>query len=303
MVNQTFNETFGDGTNVDPTQTLSANGVVGNDAVSIGSLNLQHINISLITNQSSSFLLDEFDGIVGLGYAASSSTNSEAFFQQLIDQNQVAEPKFGLYLSPAEVGEAELTLGGIDRSKMKGPLHALPVDKALTTAIGFIIANFSDIIVNGNDSNLSGAAIMDSGTSTIVAPNNDKAAEVYQLISPDIELLNDLGTFGMPCDKFEDIEATIQFNFGESLFTIPPSGLLVGLVPPDEATVGQYKGQQNLCQAAILGGGLQGIFSTPEFANIWVVGASILKLYYSVWHYNSMGLSLAKTAQSPPNPI
>jgi hypothetical protein len=300
-VDQTFTEAFGDGLTADATQMLSASGVVGNDVVGIGGLRLEKMNISLITNQSIEFALGPFDGILGMGYKASSTTSSKAVFQQLIDQNQVSEAQFGFYLSPADSGSAELTLGGIDNSKIVGPAYPLPVDRTLTTEIGIMIANFSTIIVNGRDSGISGPAIVDTGTTTLLAPNNDVAAKIYSLISPDIQLLNPLGLFGMPCDKFEHLDATIQFKFGTSIFTVPSSDFLVGIVPASEATVGIYAGMDNLCQCPVNGGGLGGTFS--GLTDLWVVGASILKRYYSIWNYNEMGLSLAKTAQSPSNPI
>jgi hypothetical protein len=300
-INQTFTEAFGDGLTADATQMLKANGVVGNDVVGIGDLSLEKMNISLITNQSIEFALAPVDGIVGLGYKGSSASNSEAFFQQLIDQHQLEEAQYGFYLPPAETDTAELTLGGIDYSKIIGPAYPLPVDKTLTTEIGILIANFSTIIVNGRDAKIPGPAIVDTGTTTLLAPSNEVAAEIYALISPDIQLLNPLGLFGMPCDNFENLEATIQFKFGAHVFTVPSSDFLVGLVPAGEATVGMYAGMSSLCQCAILGGGLGGTFS--GLTDLWVVGASILKRYYSIWDYTEMGLSLARTAQSPPNPI
>jgi hypothetical protein len=280
---------------------LTTNGVVGNDVVGIGGLSLEKMNISLITNQSIEFASAPFDGILGLGYKASSTTNSKAFFQQLIDQHQVPEPRYGFYLNPLESGSSEMTLGGVDNSKILSPEYPLPVDKALTTEIGILITNFSTIIVNGRDSNISGPAIVDTGTSTLLAPSNKVAAEIYSLISPDIQLLNPLGLFGMPCDKFKNLEATIQFQLGPSIFTVPSSDFLVALIPASEATVGIYAGINNLCQCPVLGGGLGGTFA--GLTDLWVIGASILKRYYSIWDYEGMGLSLARTTQSPPNPI
>jgi hypothetical protein len=280
---------------------LKASGAVGNDVVSIGDLSPEKMNISLFTNESIEFALAPVDGIVGLGYKGSSVSNSKAFFQQLIDQKQVAEAQYGFYLPPAEMGTAELTLGGIDQGKIIGPAYPLPVDKTLTTNIGVPIANFSTIIVNGRDAKVSGPAIIDTGTTTLLAPSNEVAAKIYLLISPDIQLLNPLGLFGMPYEKFETLEATIQFQFGDFVFTVPSRDFLVGLVPAGEATIGIYAGMSNLCQCPVNGGGLGGTFA--GLTDLWVVGASTLKRYYSIWDYSEMGLSLARTAHSPPNPI
>jgi hypothetical protein len=37
----------------------------------------------------------------------------------------------------------------------------------------------------------------------------------------------------------------------------------------------------------------------PEFNDIWIVGAIVLKFYYTAWDYANVGIGVATTVQSP----
>jgi hypothetical protein len=293
-----FDDVFATGGGTDPTQIFSTSGFVGNDVVSVGGLTVRHQNVSFVTDQNSLWALNPYDGIFGMAYPIDSGTDSIPFFQGLIDNNQVSEGTYGYYLSPIDVGHAELTLGGVDKSKMTGPLRSLPVDKELSqNFFGNFLANFTDILINGKRTCTAGGAILDTGTANMVAPTNDAAAAIYKFISPRIQLVNDAGLFAIPCDEVEGIAATITFDFGGLYFTIPSSELNVGKVPASEAVVGPYAGHEGLCQALINGGGLG--LDSPIFDTTWIVGAIMLKYYYAAFDYTNVGVSFATTVQSP----
>ena len=294
---QLFNESFETGGGVDPTQFFTTAGFIATDTVSVGGLIVQNQSINAVVHQSANFAPDPYDGVFGMGYVAPGSP--AAFFQGLIDAKEVEAPIFGFYLSPVTIGNAELTLGSYDSSKIKGPLHTIPTDPTLTFEVfGSVFANFTDIIVNDKKSGLSGGGVMDTGTTNIIAPTNQVAQEIYALISSNIQLVNELGIFAAPCCELDKITSNVSFVFGGMLFDIPPRELNVGPLPDGEALIGSYAGRTDLCQAFINGAGL-GVELGPEFDSSWIIGGSLLKYYYSVWNYPAAGLQLAETVQSP----
>lgn len=83
---------------------------------------------------------------------------------------------FGFYLTPHAVGNAELTIGGIDHDKLQSPLVYVPVEPPDTfAALNFSlwVVNTTGISVNGKTShtlNQTLSLIVDTGTSNMVFP-------------------------------------------------------------------------------------------------------------------------------------
>ena len=106
--------TFGTGVGVDP--------VIGNnwqlalrsatDTVTVGGISVPDVSLFLITDQTPTFDPDPFSGIQGMSSVAT------GLFAGL--EAQGLPSLFGFYLTPKSVGNAELTLGGIDSSKFTG---------------------------------------------------------------------------------------------------------------------------------------------------------------------------------------
>ena len=106
--------TFGTGVGVDP--------VIGNnwqltlrearDTVTVGGISVPNVDLFLITKQTPTFAPDPFSGIQGM------SSVAQGFFAGL--ESQGLPSLFSLFLTPKSVGNAELTLGGIDTTKFSG---------------------------------------------------------------------------------------------------------------------------------------------------------------------------------------
>jgi len=263
--------TFGTGVGVDP--------VIGNnwqlkldqvqDIVTVGGLTSGAIEFFLITKQTPTFDPDPFDGIMGLGLQTGS------FFQGLI--NEGLPSLFGLFLTPESVGNAELTLGGVDSTKFSGTPTFIPV----TGAGSFWELNSTAVAVNGKTSSvLQGAQsiIFDSGTSNLVFPT-DVTEAIYALISSNIKPnKEEAGTFGIACDEIDTLPAVIDFTF------IDQDGKAFNLtIPSEELNVGPFSSDPSLCQTLINAqdGGA-------------IIGGSLLKHYYSIWDIGNSQLGFVQ---------
>lgn len=80
---------------------------------------------------------------------------------------------YGFYLAPEAVGGAELTLGGVDMSKMRGDVIYAPLANQKSA---HWILNVEGIFVNNKSSSILQSnpltATIDTGTSNILLPTN-----------------------------------------------------------------------------------------------------------------------------------
>ncbi|KAF5392006.1 hypothetical protein D9757_003250 [Collybiopsis confluens] len=252
--------TFGTGVGVDPVvgdnyqlQLRSAT-----DTVSVGGLSSPNVPLFLITEQTPTFDIDPFSGIQGMGARA------QGFFAALIARGLPS--LFGLYLTPLAVGNAELTIGGVDQSKFTGNLTF--ASQAGTGATWELRS--PGISVNGKTTSVLNTArtvIFDSGTSNVLF-DTSTANAMYALISPDIKPNPaEPGTYGIACNRISSLPAVIDITFTSQQGK--PFNLTI---PSSELSVGPFANNASLCQTLI-----------NAFDGLELVGGSLLKHYYSVW--------------------
>ncbi|THH27806.1 hypothetical protein EUX98_g6382 [Antrodiella citrinella] len=266
--------TFGTGVGVDPVigdnwqLTLRS----GTDTVAVGGLVAKSVSLFVITNQSPTFSPDPFDGIQGMGSGA------QGFFAGLLEQDLPS--LFSLFLTPKAVGNAEMTFGGIDDTKFQGDLVYAPQssDDGATWQL-----QSTGISVNGKTTevlNQPRSFIFDSGTSNMVLTKTDAEA-VYALISPDIKPNNaEPGTYGIACNRISSLPAELSFTFTSQQGQ--PFNLTI---PSSELSVGPFRSNPSLCQTLI---------NADEFT---LLGASVLKHYYSVWDIGNQRMGFAPTGK------
>jgi hypothetical protein len=260
-------------------------GIISHDTLSVAGLSVPNFQFGLITNQTAGFAYDPFDGIVGMAFPGALSVGTTTFINALNASGQIPQALFGLALSPEEVGGAEITLGDVDECKIVGDVNYIGVDSTQ----GLYIIPFEAVYANSQAASIPGgtaavstasslSAIVDSGTANIVVPSAAEAESIYGLISPDIKPVDDRGTYGIECGKLEGLDAEIVFEIGGVNYTIPSR----------ELSVGEIQGMEGVCQTLISAGG-----------GYWIIGASLLKYYYSVWDVGGERLGLGRTAWSP----
>lgn len=269
--NTTSSITFATGVGVDPVvganYRLTLRGA--RDTVSVGGLSAPNINFSLITDQTPTFNIDPFSGIQGMGATA------QGIFAALIAQGLPS--LFSMYLTPQAIGNAELTVGGIDQSKFSTPLvfASLPSGTSSTWRL-----TSPSISVNGQTTTLLNTRrtiIFDSGTSNVLFSTNTTEA-IYSFISPQIKPNPaEPGTYGIACSLIPTLPAVIDIGFTSQDGT--PFNLTI---PSSELSVGPFANNASLCQTLI-----------NAFDGLELVGGSLLKHYYSVWDVGAKRMGFA----------
>ncbi|CAE6354400.1 unnamed protein product [Rhizoctonia solani] len=268
--NESFYAEFATGVGVDPSISEWLIYSAARDVVSVAGLPAAPLEIYLINDESAGFWAAPFDGIFGMGYKAEGT-----FFQTLVRQG--LEPVMGFWLTPMSVGKAEMTLGGVDESKIQGKkVNYIPI---YSGAYGFWQLESTQFGINGKTNDLlkqTRQVYFDSGTANLQFPKETTEA-LYALISPKIKPFGKDGAYGLPCSEVSSIQARIDLTFNDK------NGKPVILsVPPQELSVGSFKENETMCQTLINAGYDQNF-----------VGGSLLKHYYSIWDQGNARMGFA----------
>ncbi|CAE6475726.1 unnamed protein product [Rhizoctonia solani] len=268
--NESFYAEFATGVGVDPSISEWLIYAAAQDVVSVAGLPAVTLDMYLITDESAGFWAAPFDGIFGMGYKARGS-----FFQTLVQQG--LDPVMGFWLTPLSMGQAEMTLGGVDESKIQGKrVDYIPIPSG---AYGFWQLESSQFAVNGNTNHVLKRirqVYFDSGTANLQFPK-DTTEALYALISPKIKPVGTNGAYGLPCSEVSSIQARIDFTFNDQ------NGKPIILsVPPQELSVGPFTDNERMCQTLINAGYDQNF-----------VGGSLLKHYYSIWDQGNARMGFA----------
>ncbi|RIA86750.1 aspartic peptidase domain-containing protein [Glomus cerebriforme] len=249
-----------------------ASGITGIDDVTLAGFTAKKQIFGLATNVSDFFVPLVADGILGLAFDSLNTLDngSPTFISTLINQKKI-NPLFSFHLPRAANFEDQgtLTLGGVERDKFKGDITFSHVQKTPvngTDKFGFWIINLEDASVNKKSLSTKRKAIMDTGTSNIIIPNDDAAKLHSQIPGAKIDPSGS-GLFIIPCNT----KAVVSLKFGGKNFEINPIDLVMPV-------------SENLCASAIM----------PGFApGYWLVGITFLKNVYSVFDVKTPSVGLA----------
>lgn len=152
----------------------------------------------------------------------------------------------------------QVTFGGVDSTKFTGSLTTVKN----TSPDGFWETAVSAITVNGKTVLSTKSAIMDTGTTLIVAPPKDATA-IHQAIPGSKSTTDDDGnsSFVIPCTT----NATVAFKIGGKSFSIAAQDL--AFLPLDQNDL------TGDCQSSITAGEIDG-------DDTWLLGDSFLKSNY-----------------------
>lgn len=231
---------------------------------------------------------------MGLAFSNIAVTRLPTFFETLIAQARVKVQEFSFYLGRAVSGTAdqsELTLGGRDPSKFTGAITQVPV-----TTQGYWQVALDSVVVNGVSAGLvtAGQAAIDTGTTIILAPTA-AAIEIHSRIPlafpvPLVSGSSSINLFAYPCNTAARFIPAIRFAGTD--FVIDPRDFNFGVLTTsfadligNSSLLGKLLDKliPQLCISAIAGADI-----SPT-TNLYVVGDTFLKNWYSIYSYNNAG--------------
>jgi len=251
--------------------------VAGNivtDSVNIAGLALDNHTFGIAEIETTDFSDNSvpFDGLMGLAQSTLSEQKTLTPVESLAKSGLIAEAitSFKISRLADNKNDGEITFGGLDASKFDATT-LVTVDNV--SPRGFWEASMTAVSVDGTDTGLQNrTAILDTGTTTIIAPSSD-AASVHKLISG--AQGDGQGGFTVPCTT----NATVALTFGGNSFEIDSRDLVLKPVNSNNPT--------GDCVSGISAGNIGG-------ATEWLVGDVFLKNAYFSTDIGKNQISLAK---------
>ncbi|KAK0469910.1 acid protease [Desarmillaria tabescens] len=263
--NQQFAVTYGTG---------DVQGTIVQDNVVVAGLSLDAHTFGVATTESVDFSSDTtpFDGLMGLAQSTLSEQGVKTPVESLAAAGLIsaAITSFKISRLADNLNDGEVTFGALDTSKFDSNTLVTLDNQSQD---GFWEGAVDSITVDGTDTGLSGRlAILDTGTTLIIAPQNDAVA-VHQLISGAQSAGQ--GSFTIPCTT----NASVALTFGGQEFTIDTRDLAFQPVDANDPT--------GDCVSGIAAGSIGA-------NNEWLVGDVFLKNAYFSTDVNNNSISLAK---------
>lgn len=233
-------------------------------AYGIGSANITYVKDSIalpgaatpMTNVQfgvATSSVDEFSGILGIGYGNGFTTDYPNFVDQLALQNQTAVKAFSVGLGSKTEQEGAIVFGGVDTSKFSGKLATLPIVPAADSPDGVprywvSMNNLSLTPPSGSTKTYANTSIdvfFDTGATLTLLP---------QALADAIG--KDFGSSGAGSDgyytvdcKLNDLAGTVNFAFNGVTIKVPYSEFIretttslgttcvLGITPSDSFTL------------------------------------------------------------------
>ncbi|KAG0211680.1 hypothetical protein BGX28_007574 [Mortierella sp. GBA30] len=208
---QAFHITYGHGISF-------VSGVMGQDTVVLGSLTIQHQDLSLVLDESTQFERS-VDGILGLSLGAMSGYKT--VFQNMVEQGVVGSGIFAFYLGKYYLsGGGEVAFGGVDMSKV-APGDTITYTNVVDPTRWMV--NLEDAIIEGKSlrsfkGEAALPALIDTGTTLLVLPE-----EIADWINEQIPYSRYINRkWFIPCNSASNLE----FVFEGREFKVPAQDLV-----------------------------------------------------------------------------
>ncbi|THH18129.1 hypothetical protein EW146_g2804 [Bondarzewia mesenterica] len=263
--NQPFQVTYGTG---------AVAGDIVTDDITVAGLALAAHTFGVATQETPDFAATSvpFDGLMGLAQSTLSEQKTLTPIESLAKAGLVNDAITSYKISRLadQKNDGEITFGGLDATKFNS---ATLVTLANVNTQGFWEGAMDAVTANGKDLGLTGrTAILDTGTTLIVAPTADATA-VHAAI-PGAQS-DGQGGFTVPCTT----TTSVALSFGGTSFAIDPRDIAFTPVDPTNPT--------GSCVSGISSGQIGG-------AQEWLVGDVFLKNAYFSTDVTKNSLSLAK---------
>ncbi|KAL3419823.1 aspartic-type endopeptidase opsB 1 [Phlyctema vagabunda] len=262
------------------------------DTFSIGGSSVEKLQMGLALDTTIGV------GIMGIGYNTSEAniqTGDGTIYpnlpEALVSGGVINTNAYSLWLDDLQSSSGSILFGGIDTAKYSGNLISIPVYPSTRsgeftsftvafTSLGATSSSGSDVFT---PSDYAEAAILDSGTTITLLPNN-VANQVFEELGATVS--QELGAVVVPC-YLADNEGTLNYGFGGSdgpTIKVSMSQLVLPLTLTDGSSP-EYRDGTKACQL-----GIQAAGDLPV-----LFGDTFLRSAYVVYDLINNRIALAQT--------
>ncbi|NWX23838.1 CATEA protein, partial [Aegotheles bennettii] len=248
-------------------------GIAGKDTLQISNISIKGQDFGeSVFEPGATFILAQFDGVLGLGYPSLAVGNALPVFDSIMNQQLVEEPVFSFYLKRGDDTEngGELILGGIDHSRYKGSIHWVPV-----TEKSYWQIHLNNIKIQGRVTFCPHGceAIVDSGTSLITGPSS-QIRRLQELIgaSP-----SHIGEFLVDCRRLSSLPH-ISFTIGHHEYRLTAEQYIIKSIE-----------DQTFCMS-----GFQSLDIPTHSGPLWILGDVFMSAFYCIFDRGNDRVGFAK---------
>eukprot|EP00931_Biecheleriopsis_adriatica_P087078 TRINITY_DN615_c0_g1_i1.p1 TRINITY_DN615_c0_g1~~TRINITY_DN615_c0_g1_i1.p1 ORF type:complete len:424 (-),score=80.07 TRINITY_DN615_c0_g1_i1:89-1273(-) len=250
------------------------------DNVAIGSLLLKDFTFAEATDVMGlgsifSSTHSAFDGVLGLGFPSIATDGVPTVMGSLVKSGQIKEPVFGFYL--ANDNDGQLVFGGVDPLHYEGEFSWVPLSSPgyWELALEAVKVGASSTDPWAMTMSKSKSAIVDSGTSLLVGPEDELTAMAAMLGAQKMRNLWVIDCWGP--------SPSIAFTLGGKDFALNGQDLIL-------------EQQGDLC--------ILGLSAAPHNAGSasrhWILGDVFMRKYYVQFDWGQQRVGFAK-AKAPEN--
>jgi hypothetical protein len=219
----------------------------------------------------------KFDGVLGLGFRSLSAYGLPTPIDLLIADGKLDAPVFSFYLTDKPTG-GEFILGGVDHEKYVGELAYIPLARSAYWEVRLRRVSLSfpgtEVTMQRN-----GNAILDSGSSLIIAPFN-QLSKIAGFVGAEPDIIG--AYFSFPCRSIPRLP-NITFSLGPMF---GPRRTFV--LEPFEYTM---RGDPSTMECLLS-------MSSDRTSSLWVLGDVFLRKYYTVFDYGKSRVGIAPAVRS-----
>lgn len=187
---------------------------------------------------------DQFAGVLGLGHGDGVNTKYPNVLDEMLEQGFIETHAFSVALGSKAEGGGAVSFGGVDTSKFRGKLAALPIipPEDSPDGVARYWVQLDGISRDGSDySDSSLPAFVDTGATLTLLPENLVRAIAEDLQSPGKD---DAGFYEIDC-RLVDEPGTLDFAFDGVTIKVPfgevvrqfSNGCYLGIAESDEFTL------------------------------------------------------------------
>ena len=266
----------------------NVSGTYGDAPVTLGGATLASFTVGLATEVNlNGYSSSDFDGLLGLAWPMGRDRSFvESIIPTLYQQGKIGQNLFAMYLTPDGSG-GEMSIGEIDTTRYVGSISWLPlIEEAWWTIAVTSIKAGSRSVSSGT-----GTAIVDSGTTLMIGPDDEvdamisaiqslTQASTYYDASADMYYLSCSNAAALPTLNFTLMGA----DYKEYFFTLSGEAYVLNTISTNP----------NRCYIALSKSGSLSGGSPVD----WILGDPFMRAFYSIYDYSQTRIGLAVAAGS-----